>query len=94
MKTTYHYGVGAFKKVEEIIYWVLVNKKGQFYEQFELVNGHWTVSFTDKILSAATWDTRKKAREWILKNNSNNVARKSLKPKKVMYRKIISYDVM
>ncbi len=88
-------GVGAFKEVEEHTFWVLRNKKGQFYTQFELTNRGWTLGFTDKIQSATSWETEKKAEAW--RNETawqDGVHAKDLKPIKVLYRKIISYDVI
>ena len=94
MQRNFH-GAGAFKQVEEFTFWVLQNKKGQFYTQFELTNKGWILAFTDKIQSATSWPSKKRAdagrkeTAW-----QGGVQRKALKPIKVLLRKTISYDVM
>lgn len=86
---------GVFKQVEEFTFWVLINKKRQFYTQFELTNKGWTLGFTDKIQSATSWPSKKRADAWRKETAwQGGVERKALKPIKVLYRKTTSYDVM
>jgi hypothetical protein len=83
---------GIYSTVETDYMWAIRSACGKFYEQFATDHGYTGLQFTEKIQSAAIWDTRKSVVAWI---KQHSICRyHDLEPVKVQVQKTYTVKVV
>jgi hypothetical protein len=82
----------VYSTVETDYMWAIRSDCGKFYEQLTTDHGYTGLQFTDRIQSAAIWDTRQSVRDWI--KQCVYCRYHALKPVKVQVQKTYTVKVV